>query len=238
VSSTVIDIENLSKSYFLGHVEVPALMDIDLTVEEGDFVAIMGPSGSGKSTLMHILGCLDRPTRGRYVLGGRRVESLDDNALSRLRNKEIGFVFQTFNLLPQMDVRANVELPLIYSGVPVAQRRRQAREQIESVGLSDRARHLPNELSGGQRQRVAVARALVNNPSILLADEPTGNLDTKTGDGILKMFEEINAQGKTIVLVTHEMEIAERARRIVRTRDGRIQEIVETASAAKTSGVG
>jgi len=225
--SAVIEVKGLKKSYFLGRIEVPVLFGMDLEIEEGDFVAIMGPSGSGKSTLMHILGCLDRPTEGIYLLNGQRVDRLSDSALSRTRNKEIGFVFQSFNLLAQMTLQSNVELPMVYSGMKVRPRREKARKQIGRVGLSDRINHLPNELSGGQRQRVAIARALVNDPAILLADEPTGNLDTRTGAEIMDLFQEINDQGKTIIVVTHEREIAERTRRIVRVRDGRISGIEE-----------
>lgn len=227
--SAIIEIKDLKKSYFLGALEVPVLFGMDLQIQQGDFVAIMGPSGSGKSTLMHILGCLDQPTEGSYLLGGRRVDRLDDTALSRVRNKEIGFVFQAFNLLPQMSVQFNVELPLIYSSMPAGKRRKKARMQIERVGLGDRGHHLPNELSGGQKQRVAVARALVNEPAIILADEPTGNLDTKTGSEIIGLFKEINEQGKTVIIVTHEAEIAEQTRRIVRMRDGLISEIQDVA---------
>jgi len=221
----VIEIRELHKSYFLGKLEVPVLFGLDLVIEEGDFVAIMGPSGSGKSTLMHILGCLDRPTSGTYLLRGQPVERQSDAELSRTRNKEIGFVFQSFNLLPQMNVQANVELPLVYAGGAVRWRRQKSKTEIARVGLSDRVHHLPNELSGGQRQRVAVARALANDPTILLADEPTGNLDTKTGAEIMDLFQEINSQGKTVIVVTHESEIAARTRRIVRMRDGRISGI-------------
>jgi len=225
----VIEIQELKKSYFLGKVEVPVLYGLDMMIEEGDFAAIMGPSGSGKSTLMHILGCLDRPTSGVFLLRQRRVDQLDDTALSRTRNKEIGFVFQSFNLLPQMNVQANVELPMVYAGMSARQRHGKAKLQIERVGLGNRAHHLPNELSGGQRQRVAIARAMVNDPAILLADEPTGNLDTRTGEEIMGLFREINDQGKTIIIVTHEKEIAEHARRIVRVRDGQISGVEQVA---------
>jgi len=234
--AAVIEVESLSKSYYLGKMEVPVLFDLDLKIEEGDFVAIMGPSGSGKSTLMHIIGCLDRPTHGVYLLRGQRVDRLNDAALSRTRNKEIGFVFQSFNLLPQMNVQGNIELPLVYAGMKTRQRRRRAREQVAQVGLSDRAHHLPNELSGGQRQRVAIARALVNDPAILLADEPTGNLDTKTGAEIMDLFEEINNRGKTVLIVTHESEIAGRTRSIIRLRDGRISGIEERAPGKGNGG--
>jgi putative ABC transport system ATP-binding protein len=227
----LIHLQGIIKTYQMGTFEVKALRGVDLDILEGDYIAIMGPSGSGKSTLMHILGCLDRPTKGVYKLRSREVQKLNDEELSHTRNKEIGFVFQSFNLLPNMNVQHNVELPLIYGGVPPSQRREKARRVIEQVGLSDRARHLPNELSGGQRQRVAVARALVNEPAIVLADEPTGNLDSKTGVEIMGLFDELSRQGRTIVLVTHERDIAEHAKRIVNIRDGVVHEIEELAQA-------
>ncbi|HNM48016.1 MAG TPA: ABC transporter ATP-binding protein, partial [Candidatus Sumerlaeota bacterium] len=201
-------------------------------INEGDYVAIMGPSGSGKSTLMHILGCLDRPTQGSYELRGRAIESLNDDELSFTRNKEIGFVFQSFNLLPIMTVQQNVELPMIYAGIGTAERRKRAKNQIEAVGLNERGHHLPNELSGGQRQRVAIARALVNDPAILLADEPTGNLDSKTGEEIMALFQQLSDQGRTIILVTHERDIAEHAHKIVHIKDGVVNnlEIVKKKS--------
>ncbi len=218
----LIRIENLSKIYQLGKVQVKALNGIDLTIEQNEYVAIMGPSGSGKSTLMNILGCLDVPTSGRYILNGHDVSNLSDDELAHIRNKEIGFVFQTFNLLPRATALHNVELPLIYNGTPRNIRRKKAMEMLERVGLGDRANHRPNELSGGQRQRVAIARALVNGPSIILADEPTGNLDSKTGEEIMQIFRELNDAGNTIVLVTHEEDIARQCKRIIRLLDGKI----------------
>lgn len=207
----------------MGSAEVHALDGVSFEVLENEYIAIMGPSGSGKSTMMNLIGCLDTPTSGSYVLNGQDVSKLDDAELAEVRNREIGFVFQTFNLLPRTDCLSNVELPLIYSGVKTAERRARASKTLERVGLGDRLDHKPNELSGGQRQRVAIARALVNNPSILLADEPTGNLDSKTGEEIMMLFEELYRMGNTILLVTHEDEIAEHARRIIRLRDGLIE---------------
>lgn len=219
----VIQIENLRRTYLMGNTEVHALAGVSMEVLENDYIAIMGPSGSGKSTLMNMIGCLDTPTSGTYILNGQDVSQLDDAALADVRNREIGFVFQTFNLLPRTDCMANVELPLIYSGVGSSERKERAAKTLERVGLGDRLDHRPNELSGGQRQRVAVARALVNNPSILLADEPTGNLDTKTGEEIMMLFEELYRMGNTILVVTHEDEIANHARRIIRLRDGIVE---------------
>jgi len=219
----LIQLVNLSKVYDIGAVRVEALRSINLSIERNEYVAIMGPSGSGKSTLMNVLGCLDTPTSGEYLLNNNRVSEMDDDQLAEIRNREIGFVFQTFNLLPRANALHNVELPLIYNGTPTQQRRQLAKEALEKVGLEDRMHHKPNELSGGQRQRVAIARALVNNPSIILADEPTGNLDSKTGDEIMEIFETLHEQGNPIILVTHEEYIAEHSDRIIRLRDGLIE---------------
>ena len=219
----IIEIRNLTKIYDMGATAVHALSEVDLCVATGEYVAIMGPSGSGKSTLLNILGCLDVPTSGSYALGNALVSEMDDDDLARIRNQEIGFVFQTFNLLPRANALGNVELPLIYSGLPMRQRRERAARALDSVGLAERIEHRPNELSGGQRQRVAIARALVNEPSIILADEPTGALDSRTGDEIMDLFDQVHAEGNTILLVTHEEHLARRSRRIVRFRDGRIE---------------
>lgn len=219
----VIELENIVKNYYVGAITVEALRTVNLTIGLNEYVAIMGPSGSGKSTLMNIIGCLDTITNGRFILNGTDVSFMTDNELATIRNKEIGFVFQTFNLLPRYTAFENVMLPLVYAGMPTKQRIERTDKVIEEVGLTDRSQHRPNELSGGQRQRVAVARALVNNPSIILADEPTGNLDTKTSIEIMGLFEEIYKQGNTIVVVTHEEDIARHARRIVRLRDGIIE---------------
>ncbi len=220
----VIELASIVKSYDMGGAqEVQALRGVSLSIAKNEYVAIMGPSGSGKSTLMNIIGCLDTPTSGQYLFNGVNVSEMDDNDLAKIRNKEIGFVFQTFNLLPRSDALHNVELPLIYAGVPSTERKRRAQETLEHVQLGDRVHHKPNELSGGQRQRVAVARALVTKPSIILADEPTGNLDSKTGDEIMMLFEELHRQGNTIILVTHESDIAEHAIRVIRLRDGHIE---------------
>jgi len=219
----IIDIEHIAKIYQVGSEEVHALADVSLTIDKNEYVAIMGPSGSGKSTLMNILGCLDTPSKGLYDFSGENVSLMNDNELASIRNRQIGFVFQTFNLLARSDALHNVELPLIYAGVSGIERRERAEAALEKVGLADRMTHKPNELSGGQRQRVAVARALVTNPSIILADEPTGNLDTKTGADIMRLFHEIHEAGNTIILVTHEEYIAEHAKRIIRLRDGLIE---------------
>jgi putative ABC transport system ATP-binding protein len=219
----LIEIRDVSKVYEMGEEKIHALRDVSVSIEENEYLAIMGPSGSGKSTLMNVLGCLDRPTSGSYSLRGREVATLSEDELARVRNREIGFVFQTFNLLPRSAALENVELPLVYAGVATAERRRRAARALEEVGLADRARHRPSELSGGQRQRVAIARALVNSPAILLADEPTGNLDSKTGEEILALFESLHGRGQTLVVVTHEEDVARRTRRILRLRDGRIE---------------
>src|SRR6202140_5149572 len=214
--------EALWKTYEMGAEKLHALRGVDLVIHKGEYVAIMGPSGSGKSTLMNLIGCLDTPTSGKYWLAGRLVSELNDDELAYIRNKEIGFVFQTFNLLPRATALHNVELPLIYNGTPSEERIEKAKKALERVDLVDRMHHKPNELSGGQRQRVAIARALVNSPSIVLADEPTGNLDSKTGDEIMNLFRSLHAQGNTIILVTHEMDIAQHAHRVIFIRDGKI----------------
>lgn len=220
----LIQIRNIARRYVIGTETIHALKSVSLDIRKGEFVALMGPSGSGKSTLMNILGCLDTPTGGEYLLNGIRVSDMTEDELAEVRNKEIGFVFQTFNLLPRSTALDNVALPLVYAGFNQTQRRDRARTVLESVGLGNRVDHRPNELSGGQRQRVAVARALINNPSIILADEPTGNLDTKTSVEIMALLEDIHADGNTIILVTHEEDIAQHAHRIVRVRDGLIEE--------------
>jgi putative ABC transport system ATP-binding protein len=228
----IICTRDLWKSYDMGsEQQVDALCGVDLSIERNEYVAIMGPSGSGKSTLMNLIGCLDSPTRGIYWLNGHLVSELDDDELARIRNKEIGFVFQTFNLLPRATALHNVELPLIYAGVDPEERLERARQTLISVGMGPRMMHKPNELSGGQRQRVAIARALVNTPSLILADEPTGNLDSKTGDEIMTLFEKLHANGNTIVLVTHEHDVAEHAHRIVHIRDGKVFSDEKTARA-------
>jgi putative ABC transport system ATP-binding protein len=221
-TGVVIRTEGLIKTYEMGAEQVHALQGVDLEIRKGEYVAIMGPSGSGKSTLMNLIGCLDSPTSGRYWLAGRLVSELDDDELAYIRNKEIGFVFQTFNLLPRATALHNVELPLIYNGTPAEERIEKAKLALQRVDLTSRMMHKPNELSGGQRQRVAIARALVNDPSIVLADEPTGNLDSKTGEEIMNLFENLHRQGNTIILVTHEMDIAQHAYRVIFIRDGKI----------------
>jgi len=220
----LIDIRDITKVYQMGDQQVHALSGVTVGMDRGEYVAVMGPSGSGKSTLMNLIGCLDTPSDGSYVLNGREVAKMTDDELASIRNQEIGFVFQTFNLLPRTSALQQVELPLVYSGVPRKERRERAKAALEAVGLTDRMHHHPSELSGGQRQRVAVARALVNNPSILLADEPTGNLDSQTGNEIMALFDELNRRGNTIVLVTHEEDIASHARRIVRLLDGKVRD--------------
>ncbi|MFN8286243.1 MAG: ABC transporter ATP-binding protein [Chitinophagales bacterium] len=221
--NSVISIEHISKRYVMGSQVIMALRDVSLNINKNEYVALMGPSGSGKSTLMNILGCLDSPTDGSYVLNGQEVSKMTDDELARVRNKEIGFIFQTFNLLPRLSALENVALPMIYAGMSKAERTQRAEAVMEMVSLKDRMHHKPNELSGGQRQRVAIARALVNNPSIILADEPTGNLDTKTSYEIMNIFEEINNKGNTVIVVTHEEDIARHAKRILRLRDGKIE---------------
>lgn len=219
----IINIEHIARVYQVGSEEVHALRDVTLKIDKNEYVAIMGPSGSGKSTLMNLLGCLDTPTSGIYDFKGVSVSEMTDNQLAKIRNREIGFVFQTFNLLARSDAVHNVELPLIYAGIPYSERRDRAVQALKDVGLGDRMHHKPNELSGGQRQRVAIARALVTNPAIILADEPTGNLDSKTGEEIMNLFQEIHDKGNTIILVTHEEYIAEHAFRIIRLKDGLIE---------------
>jgi putative ABC transport system ATP-binding protein len=233
--SLAIKTENLTKMYELGAETVHALRGVNLSMRRGEYVAIMGPSGSGKSTLMNVIGCLDTPTSGKYWLAGRLVSDLDEDQLAHIRNREIGFIFQTFNLLPRATALQNVELPMIYNGVPVDERLEKAKHALEAVELGNRIMHKPSELSGGQRQRVAIARALVNSPSILLADEPTGNLDSRTGEEIMSLFARLHQQGNSIILVTHEREIAEHAGRIIHLRDGKIErdEIVTREKAAQ-----
>ncbi len=220
----IINIEHIAKIYQMGLEEVHALRDVSLKIDKNEYVAIMGPSGSGKSTLMNMLGCLDTPTSGKYEFTGVSVSEMTDNELAKIRNKEIGFVFQTFNLLARSDALHNVELPLVYAGIPYSERRKRAEQALIDVGLETRIHHKPNELSGGQRQRVAIARALVSKPSIILADEPTGNLDSKTGEEIMQVLEDIHEKGNTIILVTHEEYIAEHAARIIRLKDGLVEE--------------
>lgn len=220
---TVLDIENVSKSYKLGKTNVPVLNDINLTINEGEFAAIMGPSGSGKSTLMNLIGCLDRPTSGKILITGMDVSLLSDIELARIRGKRIGFVFQTFNLISRLSAQKNVEMPMVYQDVPGKTREKRAKVLLEMLGLGERARHKPPELSGGQRQRVAIARALANEPEIILADEPTGNLDSKTGQEIMQIFDKLHVDGRTILMVTHDAELARNCDRIIRLKDGMIE---------------
>lgn len=226
----LIETRDLWKTYVMGSEEIHALRGVSVSIERGEYVAIMGPSGSGKSTLMNLIGCLDTPTKGSYLLNGKQVSQMNDNELARIRNEEIGFVFQTFNLLPRATALQNVELPLVYAGVSAKDRQVRARQALDRVDLGERVNHKPNELSGGQRQRVAVARALVNNPSILLADEPTGNLDTKTGNEIMGLFARLHAAGNTIIVVTHEPDIAAFAKRVIYVRDGQVERDVVQAA--------
>ncbi|HEY2322667.1 MAG TPA: ABC transporter ATP-binding protein [Thermoanaerobaculia bacterium] len=223
IPAHLIEMLELTRVYQLGPQEIYALRGVDLVIENGEYVAIMGPSGSGKSTLMNIIGCLDRPTAGRYLLDGIPVESMDDDELAAIRNKKIGFVFQTFNLLARTTALQNVELPLVYAKIPRAERREMAEEALAAVGLKDRMHHQPNELSGGQRQRVAIARALVNKPSLLLADEPTGNLDSQTGREILDLFRDLHSRGNSIIMDTHEDDVAQEAKRVIHIRDGKVK---------------
>jgi putative ABC transport system ATP-binding protein len=227
--NSVIYLDQIQKVYKMGEEHVYALRGLTMAVQRGEYVAIMGPSGSGKSTLMNVIGCLDTPTSGKYFFNGTNVAGMDDNELAEIRNREIGFVFQTFNLLPRSNSLHNVELPLIYAGISKEERERRAYEALEQVGLASRSGHKPNELSGGQRQRVAIARALVTRPSIILADEPTGNLDSKTGEDIMRLFSELHAQGNTLIVVTHEEDIARHAKRIVRIKDGVVESDVQLA---------
>jgi putative ABC transport system ATP-binding protein len=226
----LIETRDLWKTYVMGSEEIHALRGVSIEIERGEYVAIMGPSGSGKSTLMNLIGCLDTPSKGSYLLNSKQVSEMNDNELARIRNEEIGFVFQTFNLLPRATALQNVELPLVYAGVSAKDRQTRAKAALEKVELSSRMTHRPNELSGGQRQRVAIARALVNNPSILLADEPTGNLDTKTGIEIMALFERLYESGNTIVLVTHEADVAAHAKRVIHVRDGMVEKDVRQAA--------
>lgn len=223
----LIETRDIWKTYVMGDEEIHALNGVSISIDRGEYVAIMGPSGSGKSTLMNLIGCLDTPSKGSYVLNGQEVARMDDNELARIRNEEIGFVFQTFNLLPRATALHNVELPLVYAGVPAAEREKRAKAALEKVELTSRMTHKPNELSGGQRQRVAVARALVNNPSILLADEPTGNLDSKTGAEIMHLFARLHEAGNTIILVTHEADVAAYAHRTIYLKDGQVERDVQ-----------
>jgi putative ABC transport system ATP-binding protein len=233
----LISIKNLNKTYIMGTEIVEALKDVTINIRQNEYVALMGPSGSGKSTLMNLVGCLDSPTKGEYWLNGKEVSTMEDGELAEVRNRDIGFVFQTFNLLPRLSALENVALPLVYAGIGREQRLEKARKTLESVGLGDRVTHKPNELSGGQRQRVAVARALVNDPAIILADEPTGNLDTKTSYEIMGLFEEIHKAGNTVILVTHEADIAMHAHRIIRLRDGLVESDLPNENIVRLSNV-
>jgi len=227
---SLIETDDLWKTYVMGDEEIHALRGVSISIDRGEYVAIMGPSGSGKSTLMNLIGCLDTPSRGTYLLNGKRVSDMNDNELARIRNEEIGFVFQTFNLLPRATALQNVELPLVYAGAAAADRQTRAKRALETVDLTQRIAHRPNELSGGQRQRVAIARALVNNPSMLLADEPTGNLDSKTGAEIMSLFARLHEAGNTILLVTHEADVAAFAHRVIHLRDGQVEQDVRRAA--------
>ncbi len=226
----LIETQDLWKTYVMGTEEIHALRGVTVSIDRGEYVAIMGPSGSGKSTLMNLIGCLDTPSKGSYLLNHKQVGQMNDDELARIRNEEIGFVFQTFNLLPRATALHNVELPLVYAGVPAKDRQARAKASLEKVELADRMLHRPNQLSGGQRQRVAIARALVNNPSIILADEPTGNLDSKTGAEIMSLFNKLHAAGNTIILVTHEADVAAHARRVIHIRDGQVSDDVQQAA--------
>lgn len=223
----MIEVENVVKIYQMGDTQLTALDDVSLKVDKGEFTAIMGPSGSGKSTFMNILGCLDKMNSGKYTLNNKDVSDLTDNELAYVRNKELGFVFQSFNLIPRMTLLENVELPMVYAGVPAKERRDRALSALEKVGLQDRIKHMPNEISGGQKQRAAIARAIVNSPSVIMADEPTGNLDTKSSEEIMKIFQKLNEEGATVIMVTHEPDISQHAKRVVRFRDGKITDDYE-----------